>query len=29
MENMNIDRRAYEAAGCAEKIPFDHIPPAG
>jgi tetratricopeptide (TPR) repeat protein len=25
MKNMNIDRRAYEAGGCAEKAPFDDI----
>jgi tetratricopeptide (TPR) repeat protein len=28
MHNMNIDRRAYEAAGCAEQMPFDKIAPA-
>jgi hypothetical protein len=27
-KNLGIDRKAYEAADCAAKVPFDDIPPA-
>ncbi|MEM9372579.1 MAG: hypothetical protein AAGA55_02965 [Planctomycetota bacterium] len=28
LQNLAIARKAYEAAGCAEQVPFDDIPPA-
>ena len=28
LHNLEIDRKTYEAAGCADEVPFDAIAPA-